>query len=427
VTAEAATGAPPWSLLAGRSDLELKGAWSDGQVLDLRTLRIVAPFGVLEASGQVDLADEQVDVAAELTLSDPERLTPLMAPARFEAARLSLTAVGPLSADVSVERPSVPQVAAEEVAVHATFRLETPVDQGAVAGAFAAEGHVAKPALEGQESLEPLIGDRIAWSAEGTVDLESNRLELSSLSLDAAELELAGSGRLDLASLAAEADVTLGLKALAGLAPLVGLELQGAGQVTVTAQVAPQAQSIEAELNAGFSDFAVSDPALAELTAALLGSDPSAHVKATFEPTGRLSIAALIFEGRALDASATAEVALEPLTGEAEATLKLGDLSGLGPSLGVPLGGAAEISGRVELAEEIAATLEARLRDFAIDDPAIAPWLEALAGARPHLRATARLAQDGAVSLDQLSLEGTALQVTAEGQLPPGYETLSLR
>jgi translocation and assembly module TamB len=433
ITAEALTDAPPWTLLAGRSEIDLAGSWSDQQALDLRTLWVAAPFGVLEASGQVDLANEQVDLAAELTLSDPERLAPLMAPAGFESARLSLTAAGPLmqpelSADVVIERPSAPQITTEEVAVHATFRPESPIDQGAVAGVFSAEGHVAKLMLEGQESLAPLIGDKIVWGAEGTVDLASEQLVLSSLTLDAADLGLQGSGRLDLASLAAEADVTLGLETLAGLAPLIGLELQGAGQMKVNAQVSPEAQSIEAEVNAGLSNFAVSDPALAELAAVLLGKEPRAKMKATFEPSGgRLSLSALTFEGNALDASATAEIALEPLTGEAEATVALSDLSGLGPNLGVPLGGAAEISGRVELAEEIAATLEARLRHFAVDDPAITPWLEALAGAGPSLRASARLSQDGAVNLDQLNVEGTALQVTAKGQLSPGYDTLSLR
>jgi translocation and assembly module TamB len=298
-----------------------------------------------------------------------------------------------------------------------------------------------------------------AWHSEGTLRLDQARFETA-----AARLELTGS--LETNAREVEARARAELKDDSLLADLIGAtEARG-----LVLDLTAQGPLLQPDLTAEATLEALAMPELAAVGAAAVG----AHATANFHPTDPLDRGAPKGAIEAAGSFQSLKIAdledLEPLLGErltwrlegdldltrdrldartlaleadsvtvagggglsfgegkAELDLELNaaDLSGLGPLIGLGVGGRARLAGPVTLenyGETLSAALSGELTEVSVDEPVAA----ALLSGRSKIAAGLTLAPDGSFTAGDIEIRtATGGHLTGAVSFPADFETLA--
>ncbi len=338
----------PWRLLAGDLDFEVRGQWTR-DLLTVERAQLDGPAIQLDIEGHLALADLTVDARATARIKDPAVAETLVPGAAADGIGLDAEAKGPLlqpniTAAVSIQRLTAPGIDARQVTGRFSFLPDRSLDQGIVTGTIDAQGEVEDLAAEALADLEPLLGRRFAWRLAGTLDLDNGLLDASELFAQAGATEVAGSGAFGLADGTADADVRVTLGDLAGLSPLLGIDVQGRSDMAAQVKTTGFGEQLTAKLAGNFNEVRLDD----EIAQALLGGRAAAAADLARRPDGGLTLANVRIESSA--ARLVGEAALTGGFERIEATygLTVADTSVLSAPLGFGIAGRADVQGRAE-------------------------------------------------------------------------------
>jgi translocation and assembly module TamB len=420
-----------WRLVAGRTEIELQGAWQDTGRLQLDhltaandSLRLDLQGNVVPVSGALDLklSTQAMDAAALAALAELDGL-------RSFAADIAMNG--------SLNRPQVmlglraeglatPEVTAETVTLSGRIIAERDLLGPAPLLALDLQGQLDAPHLPGQDQVNQLLGAALPLTLAARLDLETLVLDVASLEAAAGPAMLTASGPFNLNAGSARLDAVAQLADLAALQPLTEITFGGPLRLAGPVTLEGFGSHIAAEL-AGRWDQPSSDIGLI-----------AAAAGAGLDVTTRLVIDGgdvRIEQATARSATTTLEASLT-VAGAAlhdgRYSLSLADAQVLSGELGVALAGPAEVegalsgpfdaldlSGRARLAQlivedqilsDISGSYRLRLSGADIDGPITvaltSPFGPAEAGGDLQLRSEAVTLANLRASLPQTTVTG---------------------
>jgi translocation and assembly module TamB len=230
-----------WRLLAGRSTLDLAGAWQDGRRLQLDRLALGNDRLRLDLQGAVVPEDETLDLRLSAAADDAAALAPLagLDSLRSLAAEIAVSgSFGQPQATLELRAAGVssPDAAAESVVLTGTVTAERDLLGPAPLLALDLAGRLDAPRLPGQDAVNQVLGATLPVTLAGRLDLETLVLEVASFTATAGATTLSASGPFNLNDGSAELEAAAEAE-LATLQPLTEIALGGharlAGPVTL--------------------------------------------------------------------------------------------------------------------------------------------------------------------------------------------------
>ncbi len=339
----------PWRLLAGDLEFEVRGQWNRDRVLTVERAHLDGPAIRLDTQGHLAFPDLTVNAHATVRIKDPVVAESLVPGGTADGIDLEAKVSGPvlqpkITAAVSIQRLTAPGVDAQQVTGRFTFVPERPLNQGAAKGTVTANGEVEDLTGEALTSLEPLLGRRFAWRVAGILDLDNALLDASEVFVQAGANEVSGTGAFGLADGTVEADVRISLGDLAGLSPLVGMTVQGRGDLAMQATVTDFGEKLTAKLAGELIEVKLAD----DIANALFGGRATVATDLAFRPDAGLTLA-----GLRVETPASRLVGEAALTGnferiEASYGLTVADTSVLSDPFGFRIAGRVDLQGRLE-------------------------------------------------------------------------------
>lgn len=316
------------------------------RLLDIGHADLSAPGVTARLSGRLDQEDESVAAALQMTIDDPALLARLgqlglEKPVQAAAVRATARVSGGLAAPAIDLAATVDRLAMPGVAAADALDLSATLTPDADSPALAVTARVAPLgfALDGDPALAGLIGDAPIAALDGTLDLQELRLDIASLEMATAALQVIGAGHV--AEQGRDVDLTLALRA-DDLAPLAGLAgQQAAGALDAELHLAGDATvpRLDVDLDARGGNVTLADP----LLAAIVGAAPRLVASA------RLDGAAVSLAHAELTAAAANVRTSGMIADTLDLTVDLSapSLVVLSRPLGTDLAGAVVVSGRV--------------------------------------------------------------------------------
>lgn len=221
-----------WRLAAGRSEIDLQGAWQDARRLQLDrlavtndNLRLDLRGAVEPASGALDLtlsaAAEEADALAEL--ADLDELRSLAATVAVSGSFNRPQA----TLDLRGEGLAGAEFAAAAVTLSGRLSAERDLLGPAPLLALDLAGRLVAPRLPGQDAVNQVLGEALPVTLAGRLDLATLVLEIEAARATAGPATVAASGPFDLANGTAELDAVAEVAELAALQSLTGITLGG--------------------------------------------------------------------------------------------------------------------------------------------------------------------------------------------------------
>lgn len=328
------------------------GLIDPGVQLALDGVSVQMAAGRLVGGGGYDLKTRAVNVGAWVEVPDSTLLLPLTAPARFTAARGSLTLTGTpdapqLVADLTADNPALADLAAKSLGLKLTAKA---------ANGLRAIDSKADIALDGTIGpLADLTGPRATLSAQALVTPAGGRIALSDATLTGNGIQAGAKGDLTGWGRDGQLALTLAARDLAPLSGLAGRPLRGGVAVEGDLRLAAGVPSLalKGRVDGLGTGIPAADALLTgrtDLTADLSLGSP-------------VVVNRLTLSGPHLHLSGQGRFGAGVLA--ADATLDIPDLSPLTPALGSEMAGSVKVQVRSTAADTL--VMEATGADLVLD------------------------------------------------------------
>ncbi|MEM7172450.1 MAG: translocation/assembly module TamB domain-containing protein [Pseudomonadota bacterium] len=344
-----------WAMLGQNQAFDLNLAWQDDeQLLEFSHLDLKSDTLDLSGQGTLDIAkldrgEDSLNASLSLHIKDPAPFLDFSDPFRFLELDLTADLAGPLAGPSitlkgQLQSLRLDTLSAASAEIDAAINdSRVPLD-GSQPLPFSAVLNLQDFALD-VDQVDPLLAGQSKLSLAGQFDPESADLSTRSITLTNPQSELDASGTINLDSLAGQFEGSLAVASIAPLLQDLDLPIDGQGAVDFALQSPDFANALAVDLSARLTQFR---SGLDEADV-LLGSTP--------EIKGRLDLdySSDSFQLKGLEV-AGADLTV---TGELQAPLSFDrlygdftaqatDLSGLSESLGMDLGGMADLSVHLE-------------------------------------------------------------------------------
>jgi translocation and assembly module TamB len=399
-------------------EVDMTATWhADAERLALRIERLRGGAVELSGSARIETASGDAEAQVAWTLTDPTPVNALIDPATLGGAVGELSARyrdGALESTLTAEvsKPAFEDLAAEiaEVTAHITAApgsedqwladLDTKIDL--------------RGATTGLDPVDPLLGPEPKIGLIGTLTLPEAMLSIESATLDGRAVSLQATGEVEFDPPDAHLSGELRLEDLVPLAEQAGIVVAGALRVGFAVEGLPAEGLPDVALDLRFADLSADLPGVSEL----LG--PSPHVITTFRADGeffRLDDGNLVGEKVAL--AFDGGINNDGTVLEAGYDVTIDDLSSLSELAGLPLAGAAAITGTLAGAPNNPSTEgRARVSNLQVEDLRAETLNIGFTIGDPAGSPTGALDLEGTVSGIAMSarsdfrLEGTALSLS---------------
>ena len=320
-----------------------------------------------------------------------------------------------LEIDASASRLAQGDLQAEDLTLEATFKPDTPFDQGLPAGPLTANARAASLTFESSGEVAALIGRRFALSLEGLLDLEQSLAKATSLALEGEQIKADGSLEMNLADGSGTGDLSLNIASLSPLKRYIDMVSDGRANLDARVSLADYGEDLRIDLTGRLAELKIDEA----IVAALLKGDQDFAAKLHVEPH-QLSISDLTLKGPNADLAGTVALSdgFEQLATSYDLTLP--DAAVLSAAIGVKIEGNAKVSGEADgpvTDPSISGTLA--LADAAIEGQSLGTVTVAFTGQdlteapNGHVDASAEPSFGAAKVAGDYRLEGQILQLTA--------------
>ncbi len=423
-----------WRLIAGRTEVDLQGAWQDNRRLHLDHL--IAANDTLRLSLSGDLEPDAGTLNLKLAASSDN--------AQAIAELADLDGLRSLAADVTVtgtlNRPqaslqlrgeglATPDISAETITAGGTVAAGRDLLGPRPLLALDLRGEVVALRLADQDQVNQVLGDRLPFSLAGNLDLGGNVLEIAALEASAGTASVTAQGPLNLDDGSGTLNAQARVSDLAALQPLTEIRLGGAAQLAGPLTVQDFGTRIAAELT-GRWDQPASE--IGVITA-VAGKGLDLAAKLTIEgSTVHVEQLSATSPATQITASLTVE---GPQLRDGRYSVTLADAKVLAGEFGVPLSGKAiaegtlagpfdslQLDGRAQLARltvaeqalsDIAAGYKLRIAGADIDGPVevalASPFGRAEAKADLQLRSDAVTLANLSARLPETTVAGSVI------------------
>jgi autotransporter translocation and assembly factor TamB len=340
---------PPWTLLAGDQAFEIEGAWRRDRVVAVDRMWIEGPAARLEADGTLAVARMQIDARVQARLKDPALAGSLAPGATVEGLNVEARAKGALrrpeiGATVSADRLAAPGVEAKGVKTRFTFSPARAIGPAAPRGELTAAGEIDELAVEDLKDIEPLLDRRLTWRLAGTLDFDSSVLEAKDLLIQSGPTRVTGRSTIALATGTSRSELRVLADDLAGLGPLIGIGVQGRGEVDASVETSGFGGPIKARLAGRLREIRLDEP----VAQALLAGQAIVTANLAHAPDQPLTISGLEVETPAARLSGNADFPDNFDRIGARYRLTVADANVLSGPLGTRLAGRGVIQGRAQ-------------------------------------------------------------------------------
>jgi translocation and assembly module TamB len=341
----------PWRLLAGKTEFEIAGEWRHSQsrrlVLDRAHLDGAVAKLVLSGEFEPDLL--QLDARAHLVLEDDAVIADSMEGVEGQGLSLGAEIRGhvlrpEIRLEASARRFDLPGLTTEEVLARFTFQPDLPFGQGPLAGALSATGRVETLIFDNVPELGPIFGESFDWQVGGQLDLAQSGLWADQLLVRSDLAEVSGSSAVAFAEGTAHANLELEVYDLGGLAPLLGIDVEGRAHLAGSLELRDFGRTLHAPLAGRLEDVALGEV----ISQALLGGDSSVEAALSVDPDGAFRITDVVVESA--PARLTGKVGFTERFRRIAADYRLTavDVGVLSSALGAELAGYGLFEGRAE-------------------------------------------------------------------------------
>jgi translocation and assembly module TamB len=335
-----------WSLAAGRTEIDLQGAWQEAGRLQIDRLAAANDQLRLELSGDFEPDSGALDLTLAAAADDGAALARLAGLDGLRALAAEVSVGGSITLpqatlDLTAEGLDSPDFAAETVTARGTVTAQRDLLGPAPLLNLDLQGDLTSPRLPGQDAVNEVLGDALPWRLAGSLDLGANRFEIAVLEAAAGPARLTASGPIDLNEGAGSIETRLEVSELAALQPLTEIALGGELMLTGPVTLERFGGRIDAELQ-GRWDRPASDIGV---LAALAGQGLDLATRLTLD-NGDLRLEELRATSPGTQLTVGMAIAGTGIR-DGRYSLALADAAVLAGELGVDLAGPASVAGEL--------------------------------------------------------------------------------
>jgi autotransporter translocation and assembly factor TamB len=328
-------------LAAPRVDIEAALSWADkNQKITLESAQLHSSALDAKAEGVLVVPTQAVTGKFTVRPVDSAAFIPIIDPARFESAQINAELSGTLQA-----------LSADIAVLFSGFSVPSQIAVGTVTGNFQTSLSPSdlellplkgRATLEGITGLAPevtaLLGNRVDVALDLQLDLPENKLNITTVSLEAAGIEASGNATLGLESRAVTSDLAVALTDLSLLGPL-----SGRLDSNIKLETADFEKTTSLKLSATSQALKFDDPQIQSL----VGAEITLEATADSTPVAlKINSFDLSTGSGSLAGSAEFPMTFESLRADFDASIP--DMAALNDIAGIALTGTGQMRGRLE-------------------------------------------------------------------------------